>query len=149
MEGYPITTDIVVRFRDLDAMGHVNNAVYLTYFEEGRVAYFKAATEGKGIKPEAFSFVVAEVKCLYHSPAFLSEKLVVGTRAADVGNKSFKFEYRIEEVKTGRLVASGYSVQVSYDYTNHRPVPLPSDFLEKIVELQGSVPYRKENAERG
>ena len=145
---YPVVTEINVRFRDLDAMGHVNNAVYLTYFEESRVEYFRALSRGSGIAPEDMEFVVAEIKCVYHSPAMLQERLLVGIRASQVGNKSFRFEYRIEEKETGRLVASGYSVQGSYDYSARRSVPLPKELLEGIRQLQGSVPRRTNDGTR-
>ncbi len=149
MENFPVVTEINVRFRDLDAMGHVNNAVYLTYFEEARMAYFKALAEKGSVSLDDLGFVVAEIKCVYHSPAVLQERLLVGIRAAEIGNKSFRFEYRIDEKETGRPVASGYSVQVSYDYTHHRPIPLSEKLLDGIRRLQGTLPRKGSGNESG
>jgi acyl-CoA thioester hydrolase len=140
---YPVVLEIPVRFRDLDAMGHVNNAVYLTYFEEARVAYLRAAF-GDIARPEDFDFVVAESLCRYHSPAFLGELLEIGVRVEDVGNRSFKFVYRIEDSSTHRLVATGYTVQVAYDYENRKPVSLSDRLIQGIRKVQGSFTRKGE-----
>jgi len=139
---YPVVLGITVRFRDLDAMGHVNNAVYLTYFEEARVEYLKAAS-GSMKNPEDFNFVLAEALCRYHSPAFLGEKLEIGVKAAEVGRKSFKFVYRIESAEDGRLVATGHTVQVAYDYENRRPMPLSDRLLEGFRKVQGDFSRKR------
>jgi acyl-CoA thioester hydrolase len=143
-DAFPMRIAITVRFRDLDAMGHVNNSVYLTYFEEARVAYYRALT-GKELDPATFDFVIAEIACTYRSPARLGETLEVGIRTGEVRSRSFVFEYVITERESGRLVATGRSVQVAYDYAAGRAKPLSDEIVARMEAFEGR-PLRKPNA---
>ena len=82
--------EIEVRFRDCDALGHVNNAVYLTYLEQARFAHWQRLTGVSGIPR---SFILARVECDYRAQATAGERLVVRLHVAAVGNSSFTFEY--------------------------------------------------------
>ena len=146
LSGFPVILPIVVRFRDLDAMGHVNNAVYLTYFEMARVAYHRAVTDVQPFDFTNFDFILAEVTCSYRSPAYMGETLLVGIRVSSVGRKSFVFEYEMRDQASGRLVAEGSSVQVMYDYGERRSKPVTNEFLAKVEALQGH-PVQRETAE--
>ena len=130
-----IKTEVEVRFKDVDMMGHVNNANYLTYFEQGRVAYFRQLFEKQETQKDLFPFVVAEITIRFVSPAFFDETLVVGVRTAEMGTKSFRMEYEIKEKKSKRLVATGHSVQVMYDYQTKATFPIPESLKEKIRNL--------------
>ena len=132
---FPVVVPIVVRFRDLDPMGHVNNAVYFTYLEMARVAYYQRL--GKGRTARDFDFVLAEVTCRYRSPASLGETLLVGIRVPWVGSKSFGFKYKIYESTTGRLVAEGHSVQVMYDYEKQQTRPVSDELIAALEALEG------------
>ena len=132
--------NVEVRFRDLDAMGHVNNAIYFTYFEMGRTAYMKAV----GYKPpenaavnQSFPFILAEISCRFISAASLEETLSVYVRTLRTGRKSFDFEYLITEADSGRHIANGRSVQVYYDYEPGRSVELPKDFRCLLEQFDG------------
>ncbi len=135
LAGFPVVVPIVVRFRDLDPMGHVNNAVYFTYLETARVAYYQKL--GKGRTARDFDFVLAEVTCRYRSPASLGETLLVGIQVPWVGSKSFGFEYRIYEQTAGRLVAEGSSVQVMYDYERQQTKRVTDEFVAAVEALEG------------
>jgi acyl-CoA thioester hydrolase len=139
---YPIVVPIVVRFRDIDAMGHVNNAVYLTYFEIARVAYHQALAGGAPLGATDFDFILAEVTCRYRSPVILGETVLVGIRVGSLGRKSFTFEYEMREQASGRLVADGQSAQVMYDYGQRCSRPLSGEFLAKVEALQGPLAPR-------
>jgi len=145
LSAFPVVVPIVVRFRDLDAMGHVNNAVYLTYFEMARVAYHQTLSGRPSFDFHDFDFILAEVTCRYRSPAYLGETLLVGIRVVSVGSKSFVFEYEMREQTSGRLVAEGRSVQVMYDYREQRSKPVSDEFLAKVEALQGQ-PVARERA---
>lgn len=143
---YPCVVPVEVRFRDLDAMGHVNNAVYLTYFEQARLAFWlmlhPGHAPGEGIDPARIGFVVARAECDYASPVQLGERLLVGCRAGDFGASSFAFDYRI--VAAGgsvdaeiRLVASGRTVQVTWDWAAGTKTPVPDDLKKRIEAFQG------------
>jgi len=145
LAAFPVVIPITVRFRDLDAMGHVNNAVYLTYFEEARVAYYQKLVGLHSI--DDFDFILAEVTCRYRSPAKLGMTLMVGIRISSVGHKSFAFEYEIREQASGRLIAEGHSVQVMYDYQEQHSKPVPDDFVTKVEALEGR-PAREKSEKR-
>jgi len=146
---FPCVVPVEVRFRDLDAMGHVNNAVYLTYFEQARLAFWLAIhphqTQGEPYDPQRIGFVLARAECDYASPVRLGEHLLVGCRAGDFGTSSFGFDYRI--VAAGgsvdaevRVVASGRTVQVTWDWAAGRKVPLPEDLRKRIDAFQHATP---------
>jgi acyl-CoA thioester hydrolase len=146
---FPCVVPVEVRFRDLDAMGHVNNAVFLTYFEQARLAFWMglhpSGTPGEAIEPSRIGFVVARAECDYASPVKLGEKLLVGCRADDFGTSSFAFEYRI--VAAGgavdgevRLVASGRTVQVTWDWVSEKKTPVPDDLKKRIEAFQATAP---------
>ncbi|MDI7266474.1 MAG: thioesterase family protein [Myxococcota bacterium] len=123
-------------------MGHVNNAVYFTYFEHARIGYTRAlmdaAGSGAGSSPglSDIRFILADATCRYRSPAHLGERLVVGIHVPRVGRKSFAFDYRSAEERSGRLVAEGSSTQVWYDYAASRSLPVPDDVVALMEKVQ-------------
>src|SRR5512138_653716 len=119
----PVVVELPVRFRDCDAMGHVNNAVYLTYFEVARGELWRRLADPW--KPGDFPFILAEVTVSFRSPARYGETLRVSIGVDKLGTKSWLFTYRIDEASSGREVASGRSVQVYYDYATGSTLPIP------------------------
>ena len=144
-EPTPVRVPIDMRWRDLDPLGHVNNAVYITYFELARLGYIAAlAPNAPGIDartplPRDFQFILAEVTCHYRSPATLGDRLVVDIWVSRVGHKSFDFEYRITDSTTGRLVADGCTTQVWYEYSVGTSRPVPEEMIRRIEEFQGAA----------
>lgn len=145
---FPCVVPVEVRFRDLDAMGHVNNAVYLTYFEQARLAFWLAVhpggAPGEAVAPERIGFVVARAECDYASPVRLGERLLVGCRAGDFGTTSFAFDYRVVAAGSSvdaevRLVASGRTVQVGWDWTEGQKSPLPEELRRRIDAFQAGI----------
>ncbi|MBM3268064.1 MAG: acyl-CoA thioesterase [Candidatus Sericytochromatia bacterium] len=123
------THDLTVRFRDCDALGHVNNAVFLTYLEEARAAWFFAVVGGPR-DPERFNFILASVQIAYKSPVRYGERIRVEVGVGEVRNRSFALEYALS---TGdRPVATATTVQVTYDYTVGTPVPIPPDLAAAL-----------------
>jgi acyl-CoA thioester hydrolase len=112
-------------------LGHVNNAVYATYFETGRMEYLF------GLGAEKLGLILAEITISYKSPAYMRERLVIGTRVAEIKNSSFIVEGRIEAKETGRLVATSRSVVVHFDYRENRPAPLPDEWRAKFAAFDG------------
>ena len=143
----PVKLAIQIRWRDLDALGHVNNAVYLTYFELARLAYVRALLghdaphDPRTLLPVDFQFILAEVTCHYRSPATLGDQLTATIWVSQVGRKSFVFEYQIHDEGTGRLVAEGCSTQVWFDYAGNESRPVPAMIVARMESLQGvSIP---------
>ena len=132
---YRMTAPLPVRFRDTDAMGHVNNAVYLTYLEQGRVAYLKRVLGM--VKPAEFGIIVARIEIDYRSPAEIDDELLIGTRVIRLGGASFDMDYKIAETRTGRLIAQAKSVQVFFDYSLNKVRRIPEDVMDKVREFDG------------
>ena len=135
---------IEVRFSDTDAMGHVNNAVFLTYMEVARAGYYRTVTGstfGIGAETHDRSFILAEARVTYASPLRFGEPLACECRVGWAGRSSFSMEYRLsaEDSPFGRerLIAYGESVQVMYDYGAGRVVHLPGDLLAMLEAYEG------------
>ena len=129
-----------VRFRDCDAMGHVNHAVYFTYLEQGRLTFWREVT---GRSSPHTRVIIARAECDYRAPAHFGDELEVRVKVGSIGRSSFTLEYEVVHVDGARIVATGKTVMVSYDYATARPVPLPDDaraLLERLKGLKGSDP---------
>ncbi len=134
-EGYSLCVPVEVRFRDVDMMSHVNNAVYFTYFEVARTRYWKALGE-IGAQAEA-SYVLARAECDFRHPARMGDDLGCHIRVAAFGRTSFDFEYLIRDERTGKVVAAGRTVQVMYDYGAGKVRPLDEPLKAAIRKLEG------------
>jgi acyl-CoA thioester hydrolase len=109
-----------VRFRDCDALGHVNNAVYSTYLEEARLAVLGGLRE----------FILARVEIDFRAELRAGDEIEVGTRVGRLGGKSFELEH---EIRAGdRVVAEAKSVLVAYDYARGESVKLSETLRERL-----------------
>jgi acyl-CoA thioester hydrolase len=121
-----------VRFRDCDPLGHVNNAVYLTYLEQARLFYWRELWGfGKEERPTDPGVIMARAEIDYRLPAKYGQTLEVRIDLAAVGRSSFTYDYEILD-EEGRTVASARTVQVMYDYAAARPVPIPDAIRAKM-----------------
>ena len=118
-----------VRFRDLDPMGHVNNAVFLTYLEQARIAFFEQ--QGLPVALDDMNMVVARVEIDFRAPVELAKEVEVAVRATRFGTKSFDFEYEL--TVDGEVVAEAKTVQVAYDYGRQAAVAIPAEWREKLT----------------
>jgi acyl-CoA thioester hydrolase len=135
MNLYKFSIDLEVRFRDLDAFGHVNNAVYLTYFEVARMHYWEHVfSENPYLN---LRFLVVRAECDYRSQARLGDILRVSVRIPELRNSSFVLDYQIIDSATGLLVAEGKTVQAFYDDTTKKSRPIPLEVRERIREFEG------------
>ena len=124
-----------VRFRDCDAMGHVNHAVYLTYFEQGRLTFWREVT---GSSSPHTRVIIARAECDYRSPAHFGDELEVRVGIGEIGRSSFALVYDIVHVVSDRLIASGKTVMVSYDYEKGESTPLPPATRALLEKTKGS-----------
>lgn len=129
MQGSLFEHEIEVRFRDCDAMGHVNNAVYLSYLEQARVAFWHRLTGTSGIPR---SFILARAEIDFKAPATLGDRVVVALRVEAVGRTSFTLAYDVLKARTREVVASARTVQVMFDYGAGKPVPIPDAIRARL-----------------
>lgn len=139
-------SQIDVRFRDCDAMGHVNHAVYFTYIEQARWHWWRGFV-GAAASPEA-SIILAHAECDFRAPATFGELLEVRVAVTRVGRSSFGCAYEIVRIadgsprrsadgaEAGRLIADAQTVQVMYDYSAGRPIPIPDQLRAELERVQ-------------
>jgi acyl-CoA thioester hydrolase len=128
-----------VRYGDLDPQGHLNNAKYLTYFEQARIHYF----EELGLFSRGQSFmdvgtIVADIHIKYLAPVYLGAPIRVGVRAAAIGNKSITLQETIVDGESGKVYADGTVVLVTYDYRTHETIRVSEAWRRTITEYEGS-----------
>jgi acyl-CoA thioester hydrolase len=120
-----------VRFRDCDAMGHVNNAVYLTYLEEARLHCWRAMWQFGEAASTVPGVIMARAEIDYRLPAHYGQTLEIRIALAAIGRTSFTYDYEIVDAGN-RVIASARTVQVMYDYAAGKPVPIPDEIRHKM-----------------
>ena len=124
MKGFRFTYEAEVRFSDLDAMRHVNNATFVTYLESARLRWWLHVTQRQGL--DALDMILARTEIDYRSPALFGEAVRVGVRCVSMRRSSFALEFRVEERDSGRLLAEARKVCVYYDFATQRSQPIPA-----------------------
>jgi acyl-CoA thioester hydrolase len=128
-------TPIHVRFRDIDGMGHVNNAVFFTYFAEGRLALFQKFSMDSDFS--TFSFILAHISCDYLRPITLDTQLSLEIWVKEIGIKSFGLGYKLVDLSDASITyATGESVQVCFDYGDNKPIAVSAALKRKLIEFQ-------------
>jgi acyl-CoA thioester hydrolase len=127
MDGFAFVHRETVRFRDLDGMGHVNNAVFSTYLEQARLAWFGEAEE-----LPLSDVILARTEIDFRSPVEVGEVVEIGVRPTRLGTKSFELEYELRA--NGRTVAEAKSVLVGYDYERAESVSIPERWRRRLSE---------------
>lgn len=144
----PFIHRLEVRFRDCDAMGHTNNAVYLTYLEQTRFAHWRSlwgfgtpqlpapsSVEGPPGRP---GVILARVECDYKRPAKYGDILEIRMTVGGIGRSSFRYEYEMVDEEE-RIVLMAKTVQVMYDYIAGKPVPIPDDIRALLTRFTKTV----------
>ena len=127
---------IEVRYGDLDPQGHVNNACYLTYMEQARIAYIQTLGLWPGGTFLDIGIILAEAQVVFNSPILYGQKVRVGVRVSRLGNKSLTMDYLLEDAENGKRLASGSSVLVTYNYRDARSLPIPEDWRKVIAAFE-------------
>ena len=119
-------TELGVAWRDLDALQHVNNAVYFSYFESARVEHLSALHAYDNPDTRKTGTVVASTQCRFRIPLTYPDKLIVGSRVMDLGTDRFTMEYAIHSQQHDRIAAEGSAVVVSVTLHDGRKTPVPN-----------------------
>ena len=121
---------VIIRFIDIDSLGHVNNAVFLNYFEEGRIEWFNKLI-GNDWDWRKQGTILARNEIDYLKPLLLGEDASIEVKCDVVGNKSITLSYHITTSKN-ETIAKGRSVLVCYDYEKEESVPVYESWREKL-----------------
>ncbi len=124
-----------VRFRDCDAMGHVNDAVNFTYLEQCRLAWWRHLSGSTGL-PGAGT-IIARAECDYRAPAFVNDELEVRVRVDEVGRSSFTLGDTIVNAATGQCLADAKTVIVTFDYAAKSAMPIPAKTRQLLGQTTG------------
>lgn len=128
------TTPIQIRFSDIDSMGHVNNAVYLNYFEYARMIYINDLVGGKWDWINK-GMLLANNNVDYLKPVHISDKVEIETRCKKIGNKSFVLEYNLYVLSEGNRIkcTQGTSTLVCYNYNKQETISVPIEFKQAMI----------------
>lgn len=118
---------IEVRFADLDALGHVNHAIFVTYLEHARTRWWGEYLAGREFTEEGF--LIARVELDYRKPIVLGEDVRVDLRCSHVGHTSFSLAYKVVRTRDEVVLAEGQTVQVMMDFATNRPKALRAHTL--------------------
>ena len=129
--GFNFTWTDEIRFRDLDALAHVNNGSFLVYLESARLAWWLHVTQ-RPAAMTALDMMLAHVSIDFRAPLFWGESVEVGVRCASMKRSSFEMEFQVREAASGRLCADAKKVCVYYDFAASRSLPLPADLRARI-----------------
>ena len=130
---YKYKTDIAIRFSDIDSVGHVNNAIYLTYFEVARINYFREVADwhNKGI-----GFIVGRSEINYLKPVTIDDQIVCYVRVIRIGNSSFDIMHVLIKLtdKGEEICTTCKTVCISYDYAASKSIPIPKEGRQKMID---------------
>lgn len=128
---------IQVRYGDLDPQGHLNNAKFLTYFEQARVHYLiHLGLFGKDQSFMEVGIILAEVNVTFLAPVHFGTDVRVGMRISRLGDKSMTAEYTLTDGPGGRELATGSAVLVAFDYRQRKTIPIPDEWRGKITQFE-------------
>lgn len=128
---YRHRTSLQVRFRDIDAFGHVNNAVYFSFVELARIRYLLDVLQ-PDVPFDRLPLILARVELDFRSPIAFGEDVTVETRVDRIGRTSFGMSHRMTAGAEARLVGDVKTVLVTYDYVAARPIPVPDEWRRGI-----------------
>jgi acyl-CoA thioester hydrolase len=136
LEAFPVVIDDVVRWGDLDALGHVNNTVFFRYFESARIAYFERIrfwpeSGAKGVGP-----ILGSTQCRFRRPLRYPDRLKIGARVVSLEEDRFTMEYEIWSESLATTAASGQAVVVSFDYGAGAKASVPSAIRQALLALE-------------
>jgi len=131
MDGFPFTHRETARFRDLDPMGHVNNAVYMTWIENARIEYLRRL--GAFERPFAadMAMILARTVIDFRDALGFDAEVEVGVRTARLGTKSFDLEYQLRS--DDKVVAEAKTVLVAYDYESNQSKEIPEEWRRRLA----------------
>jgi acyl-CoA thioester hydrolase len=137
LRGFPIVITLPVQWGDQDALGHVNNTVYLRWFESSRIAYFERIGLSTAILTEKIGPILASISCDYRRQIQYPETVHIGTRINRIGRSSLAMEHEVVCDSSRALTAVGGAVIVIFDYQTQQSHPIPDRLRREIEALEG------------
>ncbi|WP_456275719.1 acyl-CoA thioesterase [Bacillus sp. AK128] len=129
--------DVLVRFCETDALGHVNNSSYFIYLEEARVRFFQKL--GFPMDMKEWNFILASTKCDFLNQAYFSQNLKITTTVSHIGTKSFTLQHDILDAQTENQIARGTATIVYFDFNEQKSAPIPEQLRSQLESFTVGV----------
>lgn len=126
---------VQIRFNDIDTLGHVNNAVYFTYFDLGKAKYFETVLGGN-VDWGNVNVVIANVNCNFFAPVFFNEPIEVITKTRCIHRSSFELVQQIVDAETGDVKSECRTIMVGFDVELQRSAPLEVEWIEALNNFE-------------
>lgn len=127
---------VQLRFNDADSLGHVNNAVYFSFYDLGKTEYFKAV-RGESIFKNPIDVVVAHADVDFLEPVFLTDDIAVETTVLSIGTKSFRLEQRIYCRETKAVKCRCSTIMVGFDFKTKQTIEISNEWRNSIEQFEG------------
>lgn len=127
--------DLQIRFNDIDIFGHLNNSVYLQFFDLGKYRYFNEVLGDEFMKAGLY-VVIVNINCNFYSPSFIDEPLEVMTTVSHIGEKSLTLDQRIANRETGDVKCMATTIMSGFDPKTMKSAPIPSFARTKFEEYE-------------
>ena len=128
-------TPIQLRFNDFDALGHVNNSVYLSFFDLGKTSYFMQVLPDVQLNREV-GIVIADIHVSFLLPVYPGEKVAVETAVVEVGNKSFKLYQQLIDLDTNEVKCICKTVMVCFDAKTKSTRQISPEWRKAIADFE-------------
>ena len=142
LPAFPVVIRVPVFWGELDAYGHVNNAVFFRWFEQARMEYFVRCGFLESHQRERVGAILHSTSCRFRRPVFHPDSVDIGARVIQIEDDRFTMEYAVHSVGQEQLVAEGSAVVVSYDYRANRKTAVPTPVRAAIQALESATAAR-------
>ena len=141
LPGFRHAFSIQVRWSDMDSLGHVNNARFLTYIEDARLNYIQTL-QLRDARPDRPGLIIAKIVIDFRQPLFVNDEVVLFSRCVRLGKSSFDMEQWIMRRKDGdfQIIAQATVTVVVYDYSVNHSAPIPDDWRTRIKAYEIAPP---------
>ena len=134
---FPAVARVPVQWGDMDSFQHVNNTVYLRWFETSRVRYLEVSGLNPIMEATGTGPILASVHCNYRKQLRYPDEVLIGARMTKLGGTSMKVEHLIYSIQQQQKVADGESGVVYFDYRSQRPIVIPTEVRGLIAQTEG------------
>ncbi|MGD8813026.1 MAG: thioesterase family protein [Anaerolineales bacterium] len=132
MSKYRFFQPIEIRYADIDAQRHVNNAKVFSFLENSRAMYLQHLDLWDGRDFDKIGIILVQTDCTYKKPIAYGNRIHVGVRTARIGNKSIEMAYSIQDPRSGTEFVTASSVVVTYDYQKDQSILVPPSWRKAI-----------------
>jgi len=134
---YPVVIKTPVAWGEMDAFQHVNNIVYLRYFESARIAYFYKLDMIEEMVRTGIGPILASLTCKFKAQVTYPDDVLIGAKVTNIGKHSFMMGYCVFSANHQKIAAEGEGLIVTFNYQENRKVPVPEELRQRILDLEG------------